>query len=296
MSRSARTVGRAVRLALPVVLCAITGALAAPTPATRPCSDPCFQAAKGEFIECRSSARDTFRDAFSACIERDRTCVNACRSLRHDCRDAIGTEGRLLACDAQTDADKVECESRFPIASRLRELCIDRASVRGFRCRREVLRESRRARRACRQEFSGCVDACGPGGPVEGIGACKAEARDSLVAALAVCARTFQTTARGCLNRDISCVQDCAEARQACAAPTRATLAAALTACRMQEAAALAACQAANPDGGPALEDCITEARADALACREAAVEAAEPGFAVCVEGYVQCVLGCPPA
>lgn len=295
MNDAAPMAGPALRptLTLTFLLVGATGALAAPT---RPCSDPCVQAAKGGFVECKSSAQSTFHDAFDACIERDRVCVDACQSLRQDCRDATGLAAALLACDAETEAAKEECRSRRPVGSKLRERCIDRAHVRGFRCRRERRHDVRDARRDCRRAFPDCVDGCGVGGPPEGVAACRDEARAVLDAALASCVQNFRATAQGCLDRDITCVQDCADARQLCAAPTQSTLDAALTLCRMEEAAALAACAAANPDGGAGLQDCTTGARASAFNCREAAIDAAGPGLAACAEDYVRCVASCPAA
>jgi hypothetical protein len=63
-----------------------------------------------------------------------------------------------------------------------------------------------------------------------------------------------------------------------------------------QESTELAACQAANPGGGAALDDCVAAAQASAATCRGAALEASAPGFAACVEQYVGCVRGCPAA
>jgi hypothetical protein len=107
---------------------------------------------------------------------------------------------------------------------------------------------------------------------------------------------TFQVTASACLEKDATCVQDCADARVTCGAPTQSTLAAALAACAAQTSAAVAACGAANPGGGASLQQCITVAQANAPVCRDAALQAAAPGFAACVQPYVSCVRACPPA
>lgn len=64
----------------------------------RDCTDPCVQAARGERRECASSAAGAFQDALGGCLERDRTCVDACRTLRQDCRDATTLGRDLAAC------------------------------------------------------------------------------------------------------------------------------------------------------------------------------------------------------
>ena len=103
-------------------------------------------------------------------------------------------------------------------------------------------------------------------------------------------------TASGCINKDGTCVQGCGDARDACSAPTQSMLAAAMMACTAQEKAAAAACVQANPGGGSALDQCLTTAQANAFACREAALEAAGPGFAACTQQYLGCVKACPAA
>ena len=284
-------------LVLLVPFACAAGAAAQPAPVDdRPCSDPCFQAARGGRSECTSSANGVFLDAVDGCLERDHLCVDACRSLRQDCRDSTGTGAALVACGAELAARKEGCRQRFPIGSERRENCIDRAQLADFHCRRDVRRSFRRALADCRQAFDQCAEACGPGAPPGGAATCRAEGKAALQSHLADCRRTFRVTARACFNKDVTCVQDCADARTACGAPTQTTLDAALAACRMQEGAALAACQAGNPGGSAALDQCVTTARASAFTCRDAALQASAPGFAACAQQYVGCVRACPPA
>jgi hypothetical protein len=288
-----RSTPRLFSFAVLAVLACGRHLVVAATP-SRPCSDPCFQAAQASFRDCVSSARGVFLDAVDGCLERDHTCVDACRSQHQECRDSTGSGAELLACSVELAAKKAECRSRFRLGSERRENCIDRAQLEGFRCRREVGRRFRSALRDCRQAFDACAGACGPGGPPGGPVTCRAEGKSALETALAECRQTFQTTARACFNKDVSCVQDCADARNVCAAPTQATLDAALAACLTQEGAAIAACRTANPAGGAALQQCVTAAQADAFSCRDAALDASAPGFADCAGQYVLCVRACP--
>jgi hypothetical protein len=275
-------------------LVAATCALAQPAPSSRPCSDPCFRAASAEFRDCTSSARGAFMDAVDGCVEGARTCVDACRTRRQDCRDGTGAGAALATCALERDAAKDRCRARFPLGSRLREICLSKAEIAHFRCRSGVRRGFLRALQDCRQAFLQCAGACPPGSPPGGGDACRAEGKAARSAALATCKQAFQVTARACFDKDVTCVQGCADARDACGAPTQATLTAALGACVTQETAALAACRAANPGGGPALDDCVTAVQAGAATCRDAALAAAAPGFAACAAQYVGCVRGCP--
>jgi hypothetical protein len=255
-----------------------------------------LQSARAEYVDCASSATGAFQDALDGCLERDRECVDACRFERQECRDGTGAGVEVLECQAELARKKEECRNRFPLGSRRRELCIDRAQVAAFRCRRGVRRSFRRARRECGSAFRQCTDACGPGGPPGGAASCRDDAKAASRAALADCRQVYQVTASACLEKDVTCIQACAEARDACRAPTQAALDAAVRACTQQEEAAAAACAAANPGGGPALQDCLTTAQADAFACRDAALAAAAPGFATCTAQYLGCVGSCPPA
>ena len=258
-----------------------------------PCNAPCLENARGENRDCIAAAQESFRDGIDGCLERDHTCVNACRSLRQECREDTGRDAELLGCDLEAEQAKGRCRSEFPIGSRKRERCIDRAQLAAIDCRRTVRRSFRQELRQCQHGFDPCVETCGPGTPPDGSESCKDEERQALQAALADCKTTFVATSRACANRDGACIQDCADTRQTCASPIQATLDAALTACRTAETAAVAACQAA---GGPDLEQCITTAQSDAFTCRDAAVDASVPGFAACTEQFLGCVAACPPA
>src|SRR5262249_40110980 len=156
-----------------------------------------------------------------------------------------------------TTAAKARCRIKFPPGSHRQELCIDRAQIAGFECRRDVFGQFRHALKDCLSAFGQCTGACLPGGPVGGIETCQADARAVLQADLATCKSVYVATASGCINRDVSCVQGCGDAREACNAPTNSTLLAASMACTATEKSAAAACAASNPAGSAALQQCL---------------------------------------
>jgi hypothetical protein len=282
------------RLVLAALLAGGVAGLASAASTTRLCSDPCFQSAKAEFRACSSSATGAFHDALDGCLERDHECVQACRTRRQDCRDATGVGAGLVACRADLAARTAHCRNKFRLGSKQREDCIDRAQVDNFHCQNDVRRHFRRALLECHRGFGQCTDGCGPGGPPGGSKECRDAGRSAFEMVVADCHLTFQVTANACFNKDVTCVQSCADARDVCTAPTQAALESALAACLMQEVAALSACRAANPGGGTPLDQCITAAQAAAATCRDDALDAAAPGFAACVPPYVSCVHGCP--
>ena len=284
------------RLLLSALLLALAGGptTAALIATTRPCSDPCIQAAIVDFRECTLSATGTFQDALDGCLARDRTCVDACRQERQDCRDGTGAAAGFAECALALDAEKERCRRTFPLGSERREDCIDRAQVDAFRCRKGVRTRTLRSLADCRRAFDQCAAGCPSGEPPGGTESCRAEARTASKATLASCRQSLRVTAGACANQDVTCVQDCADARTLCGAPIQSMVDAALATCRAEEAAAIAACRAASPGGGPVLEQCIETVQANAFTCRTAALAAAAPGFAACAAQYVACVRACP--
>lgn len=280
-------------LPLPVLV-VVFQASAGTAATTRQCSDPCLQAARGTAKECTSSASGAFLTALDGCLEREHTCVDACRWNRQECRDDTGIGAELAACQLELAVARAECD-RFP-RPKARVRCIYQAQVAAFRCRSRASRRVRRDFLRCESQFKQCANACGPGGPAGGVGTCRSEAKAASRSVLAGCRGAYQVTASACIDKDLTCAVDCVDARETCNAPTQATLDAALATCTAQEQAAVAACVAANPDGGSALEACITTAQATAFDCRDDALEAAAPGFAACAGQYLACVRGCPSA
>jgi hypothetical protein len=277
------------------------GALArAPMAHALACSDPCLVAARAELRECTSSATGAFHDARDGCLEKAHDCVQACRSVRQECRDATDLGAELARCDLQLEVDQKRCTDRFPLVPKrsrqARAICIFRAQTKNFRCRSEARRHFVGALADCQRNFRACTGACGPGQPPLGTRACKQAGKTAFDAVVADCRLIFQATSAACVNKDPICIQDCAAARAACAAPTQATLEGALAACKTQVTQALVVCQMTNPGGGAPLQQCVTEAQANAATCADAALGAAAPGVAACVPPYVHCVRACPPA
>ena len=210
------------------------------------CHDPCLGAARGAYRQCNSSASGAFQDALGGCIERAHECVNACRTQRQDCLDGTGTDAALAACAATLAMEQQRCEETFPptppASAHLRAKCIDKAQIANFRCGNKARRSSRRAVRGCRRGFRQCIDSCGPGGPPGGSKVCRDQGKTAFRAVLADCKLTFQVTSSACINRDVTCVQGCADARLTCEAPTRSMLGAALAACVQPYVACVRAC------------------------------------------------------
>jgi hypothetical protein len=275
--------------------CSVAAAIASgAAPSSRQCVDPCLQAARASRKECASSASGAFQDALDGCLERDHTCIEACRADRQDCRDATSLGQNLVACQIEQAAAQDRCRQSFPLGSKRRAAYLFQAEVEGSRCNRRALFRVHIELKQCRTGFRQCVQACPPGEPPGGVGPCRSEGRSAFKSALAECKLEYQVTASACINRDLGCVQSCGDGREACNAPTNATLSAAIAACNAQAAAAISACNAANPNGGAALQQCIETAQANSSACRDAALQAAAPALASCAEQYVACVRACP--
>ena len=152
----------------------------------------------------------------------------------------------------------------------------------------------RRELRACRKAFRACAGACAPGAPPEGAVACKNDAQDARDALLQQCKDDFVLSASACIDKDATCVDACDDARDQCRVPAQAALEEAVDACNAQRNAAVAQCQADFPDDQAALAQCIETVEASTFTCRDAALEGAAPGFAVCTQAWAECVQGCP--
>ncbi len=271
-------------------------AAAVTSTATRQCVDPCIQAARATYRECLSSASGAFVDALGGCVERIPLCVDACRDEQQECRDATDLGSGLAACDADLAQARARCEARHPPGSIRFAICAYRARVEALRCRHRAARAVRSELRACRVAFRACVAGCPPGSPAGGVDGCRAAAREELDVAARDCRTTFRVTTGGCLGRDATCVLTCGDALDACNAAVQPALDAALAVCAANRTAGLGACAAANPDGGQALDDCLETVHANAFTCRQAAIDAAAPGFTACGTAYLGCVRACPPA
>src|SRR5262245_29210029 len=123
-----------IRLVTRSVLLVLIG-LPASAATPPPCNAPCLENARAESRACIAAAEEGFRVGIDGCLERDHTCVDACRELREGCREDTGRDAELLRCDLETEQAKDRCRSEFPIGSRGRERCIDRAQLDGIQCR-----------------------------------------------------------------------------------------------------------------------------------------------------------------
>jgi hypothetical protein len=263
---------------------------------TRQCVDPCIQAARGAHRDCVSSAAGGFLDDIRGCHEGNLGCVSACREELQECRDATSLGTDLAACRVELVQATTGCRDRFRPGSVRRVICLYRARARASRCRKRAVLGAREAVKRCTSGFVGCARTCGPGTPPGGPDACRAGARSAFGAARAVCRTAFRVTTGGCLGRDIPCVADCVDLRDACDASVRSSLDPAIATCKAERNAGLAECRASNPGNGQALGECENTVRANAFACREEALAAAAPGFGACATSYVACIRACPPA
>jgi hypothetical protein len=279
-----------------ILLAAALAAILATAPAAPSCtcSDPCLNASRSTRKSCVSSAMGAFQSDLDGCLERDRTCLDACRAERQDCRTASGLGAELAACDQALQSDKTECRMRFRPGSREWKRCTYRAETRAFRCTRDAPRKLRRALRECRRSFLLCTGPCAPGVPPDGVAVCRQDARDTREAAVDQCQSDFVLSASACIDRDATCVDGCNDTRATCNDPTQAAFQAAYAQCTSTRNAAVAACQAEFPDDQAALEQCIEDAQAAAFTCRDAALEAAQPGLAACTTAWAECIQACP--
>ncbi|HXJ37617.1 MAG TPA: hypothetical protein VMS22_26615 [Candidatus Eisenbacteria bacterium] len=278
-------------LVLVAVALVASAAEAAPT---RQCQDTCLVSARAEAKDCTSSASGAFTTALDGCIEREHTCVDACRETRQECRDGSSLGTDLAQCDVTLDVARARCDATYRPPSRRWIVCVGRARIDGFRCRRQAFRGNRRQLIGCDKAFKSCTDACLPGEPPDGVGQCRSEARSAFRSTVADCRQAYQVTASACIDKDLTCTQTCIDARSTCNQPTQAALNTALAACASTLTAAVDTCVATNPSGSPELQQCITTAEANAFTCRDDAIAASGPGFAACGNQYIRCVHACP--
>lgn len=283
------------RLRAAVVLVAAGLVLRAATATAGGCS-PCLQAARAEYLDCSASATGAFLIERHRCIRREPPCVEACLWHQEECVASIGMGTALANCASQTVAAKTTCRAKFAFGSNKLANCIDQAQVAGLNCRYRARTTRRPAFVRCQVKFRACSRLCPSGEPSDGVGVCRAAARDGLTALRSRCQQTFQASRSACLGTDHACTQDCRDARDACTTPVEDTLTTAIQACTADQAAAAAACRATYPDGDPARDACLQTAASNAFLCRDAAGQAASPSLVTCEQQYVGCVQSCPSA
>ena len=243
----------------------------------------CIKAGTAEYGECKATCKEDFQAAKDACTNKDHVCVDACREGRASCIEATGLAEAIDACNAARDAAIANCKVLYGAGTPERDQCIDNAQLDAFRCRDGVREEKSAAVIACRKAFRTCRNACPPGaGPVIDPRQCRSEAVTAFRACYATCREDLQLAKDACRNLDHDCVEQCRSERQTCKQPVRAALDAAIAACKAVRDAAVAAC---NGD-----DACIDQAQAVAFQCRDAAREAARPGFKACRDAFRACV------
>jgi hypothetical protein len=260
------------------------------------CSDPCREAARGDWVTCRRAAITTFALDRQLCLDRDPACVQACAERQNDCGEATGFGPAFEACLTQESAAVSQCRDRFQAGSQKRERCVDNARIAGFQCRNGARRAAGPALRRCRADFDRCADRCGPGERPRGGRSCTREARRDRAAAVAACNHTATADKSACADKDAGCVEVCRDSRVECDAPGRSALVSAIAACQAERRSAAATCEATNPGGSAALDQCLEAADTGAFLCRQAASRAQAPAFASCVQQYIGCVRLCPAA
>ncbi len=278
------------------VLALLLAVLGTPLALARVCSDPCLEAARTDYVECRRAARDGFALDRQLCRDRDPACVEACATLENDCDAATGAGPAVAACLGQQQLAIAGCARQFPTEKKQRVHCIDDARVAGFQCRNRVRGQTAPELRACRAEFDACTERCGPGEPPAGARLCEIQARRTRSSAYAACNRIANADTSGCRNKDSGCTETCRADRTTCNAPVRSALVVAFAMCDAERRAAATACEASNPAGSAALADCVETSQTNAFICRTGAESAQAPALTACEQQYVGCVRSCPAA
>ncbi len=300
-------------------------AVATPSGATSSCRDD----AKQTFHDCKADAKEAYQSAKDACLNRDHQCVEACRADRYDCRLATGFDAAIDSCNADLDAAKEQCRNDHPGAANYdaRDACIDQAQVVAFQCRDQARENAKPALKVCRANFVTCAKACPPapeGAPADPV-QCKIDAKTQYKSDKAGCVEDFQVQKDACRNKDHLCVEQCRSNRADCRAPVQQQLDQDIQACNQKKCVGgtndgancsdISECPGATKCQRPAFtncdnlygpnspnpdpdnfDQCIDNAQVDAFECRDAAHEAAHPGFEQCRQDFQSCVQACPPA
>ena len=123
----------------------------------------CIKGAAGDYKDCKAGCKEDFQTAKDACINRDHDCVEACREVRAECRDATGFDAAIKACNATRDDAIANCKLIYPAGSSDRDTCIDDAQVNAFVCRLNERKIAKPALNQCRKGFKACTVACPAG-------------------------------------------------------------------------------------------------------------------------------------
>ena len=259
------------------------------------CKDPCVEAARQSYRECRRDAAETLVVSRALCRGRDLACVQACIEGEVNCVAATGFPAALKTCLGDGAAAIQSCLAKFPIQPNKRKQCIDQAQLSTFQCRNDARTSRRQDLARCAVAYRQCATPCGPNDPPPGSRECLAQALQASNAAVATCNQVAAADKSACLAKDAACVQSCGDLRTACAQPLQTAIDAAIESCEATRRTAVATCVATTPPG-PERDACIETADSTAFVCRDDAREAQAPGLAACTKAYVGCVRACPPA
>ncbi len=309
---------RSLTVALGLAL--ITAAV--PAWATNSCRDE----VKQNYKDCKAGSKETYQASKDACLNRDHTCVEACRADRYDCRQATGFDAAIKDCNDTLAGAKTTCRNTYPAGSDGRDGCIDQAQLIAFQCRDQAREDAKPALKQCRANFVACAQACPPAasGPPPDPVQCKLDAKTTYKTDLAACLEDLQVQKDACRNKDHTCVEQCRADRETCRQPVESQLESDIGHCNEKKCVAgsnqdavctadsecpssicqkpaVTNCQnlygpnGTNPDPG-LYNQCIDNAQAAAFECRDQARENAQPGFQNCRQGFATCVGVCPPA
>jgi hypothetical protein len=260
-----------------------------------PCVDDAAQARQ----ECTAQCKEDFQTAKDNCVNKDHACMEVCRALRAECREATGLDAAIDACNDTLRAAKASCRAQHAEGTPERDACIDQAQMVAFQCR-DAERSSRRsALNACRREFRACARECPPANPpvtVDDKRQCRSDAKLAHDACKAGCREEFQFLKDACLGRDHVCMEDCRARRDTCRQPVEDDLRAAKAACNATRDAAIDNCKSLYPPDTPERDQCTDNAQVEAFQCKDAARESLRPRVQACRDQFRTCVLGCPPA
>jgi hypothetical protein len=259
------------------------------------CKDPCVEAARQSYRECRSDAAGTFLTSRQLCRGRDLACVRACAEDDLSCIEATGLTAALQTCLGDGAAAIQTCLRRFTTQPKQRKQCVDRAQLSAFQCRNQARRSRRRDLARCAVARRRCAQPCGPNDPPPGSRLCQAQALQTKSQAVATCNQVADADKSACLGKEATCVQACRDQRSTCTTPLQTAIDAAIESCEATRRTAVATCQATTPPGAER-DACIQTADSDAFVCRDDAREAQAPGLTQCTTAYVGCVRACPPA
>ena len=260
-------------------------------------SDPCVGDAKLEHHACKADCKEGLQLAKDNCKNRDHTCMEECRAVRADCRFLTGIDEALAECRADLHVAKQACRDAHAGDPDGIDNCIDNVQVVAFLCRRAARNAAKADLSVCRSEFRVCARECAlpPGEPIDTV-QCKLEAVEAYKTCKGDCREEFQTQKDLCLGRDHACVEVCRAQRDADRQPIEEALDAAITSCNTDRNTGVADCTAAYAEGTPERETCIVNVLVDAFQCRDAAREAAKPGFAAARDAFVTCAGACAVA